>query len=103
MIRMTQAAVDKLKALLIEHPEEQVVRVTVKDIDEHRLTFGLTLEEAPQPEDEIQEIEGLTVTIEAQSAKRMDGMTVDYSDPGGFRFLHPEPPDDLMWKPASLN
>jgi hypothetical protein len=30
-------------------------------------------------------------------------MTVDYSDPGGFRFLHPTTPDDLMWKPASLN
>ena len=51
MIIVTQAAINKLKALLAEHPEAQVVRITVKDLDDRRLTFGLTLEEAAQPDD----------------------------------------------------
>ncbi len=106
MIIVTQTAIDKLKALLAEHPEEKVVRITVKDLDDRRLTFGLTLEEAAQPDDAIQVIEGLTVAVEGQSAQRMDGMTVNYREPGGFTFLHPSPPampDDLILRPSSLN
>lgn len=109
MIIVTPAAIDKLKALLMEHPEEHVVRLTVKDLDDQRLTFGLTLEEAAQPDDAIQVIEGLTVATEQQSAQRMDGMTVDYGEPGGFKFLHPSTsspqaqPDDLTWRPSSMN
>jgi Fe-S cluster assembly iron-binding protein IscA len=103
MIHVTPSAIDKLKALLFEHPEEQVVRITVKDIDEHRLTFGITLEEATQVDDEIQEIEGVTVAVEGQSAARMDGMTVDYGEPGGFKFLHPPEPDELILRLPNLN
>jgi len=103
MIIMTRSAIDKLKALLLEHPEENIVRITVKDMDEHRLTFGITLEEALRPDDQIQEVEGLTVAVEGQSVQRMDGMTVDYQEPGGFKFLHPAPPDGLTLGPSSLN
>ena len=103
MIVVTLPAIEKLKALLVEHPEDQIVRITVKDLDEHRLAFSLTLEEDIQPGDEIQVIEGLTVAIEQQSAPRMDGMTMDYREPEGFRFLHPATPDELTRRPASLN
>lgn len=106
MIHVTQAAIDKLKALLVEHPEEKVVRVTVKDLDDRRLTFGLMLEETAEPDDAIQVIKGLTMAVEGRSAQRMDGMTVDYREPGGFTFLHPSPPampDDLILRPSSLN
>ncbi|MBM4132555.1 MAG: hypothetical protein FJ245_02200 [Nitrospira sp.] len=103
MIIVTHAAIDKLKALLMEHPEEQVVRITVKDLDDHRLTFGLTLEEAAQADDVIQVIEGLTVVTQPQSAQRMDGMTVDYGDAAGFKFLHPSTPEDLTWRTSSMN
>lgn len=106
MIHVTSAAVEKLKALLLEHPEERLVRLTVKDLDERRLAFGLTLEGAAQPDDEIQLFDGLTVATERRSAQRMDGMTVDYQEPAGFRFSHPAPPDqpdDLILRPSSLN
>ena len=103
MIIVTPSAIDKLKTLLIEHPEEKVVRITVKDLDDRRLTFGLTLEEAAQPEDDIQVIDGLTVAVERRSAARMDGMAVDYREREGFTFLHPTKPDDLTLRPASLN
>ena len=103
MIIVTPSAIKKLMALLMEHPEDHVVRITVKDLDDHRLAFGLTLEEASQPDDEILVIEGLTVAIEQQSAPRMDGMTMDYREPEGFRFLHPMTLDELTQRPASLN
>ena len=103
MIIVTLPAIEKLKTLLVEHPEDQVVRITVKDLDDHRLAFGLTLEAETQPGDEIQVIEGLTVAIEKQSAPRMDGMTMDYREPEGFRFLHPATLDELTRRPASLN
>ena len=103
MIVVTLPAIEKLKALLVEHPEDQIVRITVKDLDEHRLAFSLTLEKDMQPGDEIQVIEGLTVAIEQQSAPRMDGMTMDYREPDGFRFMHPATMDELTQRPASLN
>ncbi|MFM8552932.1 MAG: iron-sulfur cluster biosynthesis family protein [Nitrospiraceae bacterium] len=103
MIRVTRSAIDQFLALLLEHPEEHVVRITVKDLDDHRLTFGLTLEEAARPGDAIQEVEGVTIVTEAQSAARMDGMTVDYREPEGFRFLHPAQPNELPLWPSNLN
>ena len=103
MIVVTPSAIRKLMALLVEHPEDQVVRIVVKDLDDHRLAFGLTLEGEAQPGDEVQVIEGLTVAIEKQSAPRMDGMTMDYREPEGFRFLHPATFDELTRQPSSLN
>lgn len=103
MIILTRSAVDRLKMLLMKHPEEQIVRITVRDQDDHRLTFGLTLEEAARPGDEIQLVEGITVATESQSAPRMDGMTVDYREPEGFRFLHSATPDELGLLRPHLN
>lgn len=103
MITVTRSAIERLKALLTKHPEDQIVRITVKDLDDHRLIFSLTLEEAAQPGDHIQLVEGLTVATESRSAPRMDGMTVDYRESEGFRFLHPPTPDDLRLLRPSLN
>lgn len=103
MIMMTRPAIERLKTLLFEHPEDQVVRITLKDLGDHRLTFGITLEEASGPGDEVQLVEGLTVAIATQSAPRMDGMTLDYREPEGFRFLHPEAPAEFALLPPSLN
>ena len=103
MIIVTPAAIQKLSALLMEHPEDPVVRIVVTDLDDHRLAFGLTLEEEAQPGDEIQVIEGLTVAIEKRSAPRMDGMTMDYREPEGFRFLHPATTEELTRPPSNFN
>ena len=90
MIKMTQPAVEKLHALILEHPEDPIVRIKVRDKDENQLTFRITLEHETQPDDDVLEIHGLTIGVEAQSAPRMDGMTIDYQEPEGFKFRHPE-------------
>ena len=93
MVKVTQSAVEKLRALILEHPEDPIVRVQVRDRDENTLTFRITLEDKTQPDDVIQEVQGLTIAIEGTSAVRMDGMTVDYEESDGFKFKHPEPSD----------
>lgn len=93
MIKITQSAVEKLRALIVEHPEDPIVRVQVRDRDENTLSFKITLENKTYPDDEIQDIQGLTLAVEGTSAVRMDGMTIDYQDSEGFKFRHPDPHD----------
>lgn len=92
MVIATPAAIAKLSALMVEHPEDPVVRLTIIDRDDDRIVFGITLESAARPDDVVQETGGLTIATEARSAPRMDGVTLDFSEPGGFRFIHPKPP-----------
>jgi Fe-S cluster assembly iron-binding protein IscA len=81
-----------LVALIVEHPEDPVVRLTIIDNDDERIIFGITLESEARTDDEVQDYGGVTIATEARSAARMDGVTLDYREPGGFRFIHPEPP-----------
>jgi len=88
MISVTVAAIAKLKAIQIHHPEDPVVRISVRDVDQSRLSFTIALEATSQPGDAIQLIDGLTIAVDQRSAPRMEGVTVDYSESDGFRFLH---------------
>ena len=90
MIFLTEQAVTKLKILILEHPEDPFVRLMVRDLDEARLSYNITLEDKIQPDDEVQEVKGLTVGVEGRSASRMKGITLDYQEPDGFKFIHPE-------------
>ena len=90
MINMTQAAIAQLKAVMLEHPEDPIVRMTIRDLSEAQLQYSVTLVDGTQPDDDVQEIDGLTVAVEATSAPRMDGVTVDFDAIKGFTFIHPE-------------
>ncbi len=88
MIAVTIAAVAKLKAIQIHHPEDPIVRISVRDVDDSRLSFSITLESNTEPDDVIQQVDGLTVAMDRLSATRMEGVTVDYTETDGFRFQH---------------
>jgi Fe-S cluster assembly iron-binding protein IscA len=103
MIIVTPAARQKLLALIQEHPEDPIVRLTLKDLEHDRLAFSITLESAAQSGDEVQDFAGLTVALEAQTAPRMDGMTLDYLEPGGFKFIHPQEAQDERLGIINLN
>jgi len=90
MVFLTEQAVIKLKVLILEHPEDPIVRLMVRDLDEARLSYNITLEDKVQPDDEVQEVKGLTVAVEGGSAPRMQGITLDYQESDGFTFIHPE-------------
>ena len=102
-MKLTRPAIERLKALIVEHPEDPIVRVQVKDLDDRRLVFGITLEDRVQPEDQARTIDGLTVAIPAAKAARMDGITMDYEDLGGFTFHHADPQDELRSDLIKLN
>jgi Fe-S cluster assembly iron-binding protein IscA len=107
MIRVTPAAVTKLQGLLLENPDDSIVRITLKDLDDERLVFTITLESNPHPDDQIQEADGLMLAIGAQAAHRMDGITLDYEPSHGFRFSHPSHEhghgDTPLHTPINLN
>lgn len=88
MIAMTVAAIAQLKAIQIHHPEDPVVRISVRDLDQSRLSFSITLEADRQPDDDVQHIDGLMIAVDRLSTPRMEGVTVDYTEADRFRFLH---------------
>jgi Fe-S cluster assembly iron-binding protein IscA len=96
MIHLTSSAILKLKALILEHPDDPLVRIELRDISDQRLMFSITLEDRLRSDDLVQDCEGLTVAISAESAQRLDGVTVDYQDPGGFSFQHPPDEEDEL-------
>lgn len=87
-IHITVAAIIQLKAIQFHHPADPVVRISVRDLDESRLSFSITLESTAQSDDYIQQVDGLTIAVDLRSAPRMEGVTVDYTEATGFRFLH---------------
>ena len=95
MIHITQPAVVKLHELIMEHPEDPIVRLAIRDQDDHALIFSITLEPAIKPDDTVLDIEGLTIAMDPSCARRIEGVTVDYEDHAGFRFHHPEPPNSF--------
>ena len=88
MIAVTVAAIAKLKTIQVHHPDDLVVRISVRDLDDARLCFSISLESQTQQGDNIQEVDGLTIAVDRASAPRIEGVTVDYTEADGFRFLH---------------
>ena len=88
MMTLTLAAIAQLKAIQVHHPEDPIVRISVRDLDDSRLSFSITLEANTQPDDDVQPVDGLTIAVDRRSALRMEGVTVDYTETNGFRFLH---------------
>jgi iron-sulfur cluster assembly protein len=88
MIAATVAAIAQLKAIQVHHPEDPVVRISVRDLGDSHLSFSITLEANTQPDDDVLQIDGLTIAVDRRSAPRMEGVTIDYAEADGFRFLH---------------
>jgi Fe-S cluster assembly iron-binding protein IscA len=95
-MKLIRSAVEWLKALVVEHPEDPIVRVQVKGVDNHAAAgFQHMLEDKIQPDDPGQSIDGRMVAIPTACAKRMDGITMDYQNPGGLKFHHTDHQDEL--------
>ncbi len=90
MITVTLAAITQLRAIQTHHPEDPIVRISVRDVDDSRLSFSITLEATTQPDDDVQQMDGLTIAVDRRSASRMERVTIDYTEASGFRFLHDE-------------
>lgn len=103
MVTLTASAIHKLQSLILEHPEDPVVRLFIRDVDESRLGFSIVLDSHPHEGDEVQNCDGLAVAVEGQSAPRMNGLVVDYAEPDGFIFRHPDHGDENPLRVISMN
>jgi Fe-S cluster assembly iron-binding protein IscA len=92
MVFITPAAGTRLQRLLADHPAEHVVRLFVTDLDHERIALSITLEDKAEEDDEIEEVEGLTIAIARNSVTRLEGVTLNYSASEGFTLQHPSPP-----------
>ena len=70
MSHVTPAAHHHLIQLLSEHPEERLVRIEMKDIDDHRIAFNIALESDEKPDDAVHVCDGLTIAVAANSVAR---------------------------------
>jgi len=91
MVFITPAAGKRLEGLLADHPDERVVRLFVTDLDHERIALSITLENTAQEDDEMEDVQGLTIAIARNSVARLNGVTLDYSASDGFILQHPSP------------
>lgn len=93
MIQLTDSAVSAVSRF-IESTDKPVIglRIRVEGGGCSGFKYGMKLEEAATDEDQIYEISGLKLLVDANSDSLLDGVTVDFLDGldgSGFKFENP--------------
>jgi len=93
MITVTESAVKQLQSILADDPEAagKGLRILVERGGCAGLQYGMALD-APRQGDSIVERDGVQVLVDEESAKFLDGSTIDYTDGltgAGFRIQNP--------------
>lgn len=89
-VTLTAAAADALRGARDgEEPDHRFLRISVNAHFQHGLSFGPEL-----PGDVASSCEGIEIRVDAASAKRADGLVIDYvtSPQTGFRIENPNEP-----------
>jgi iron-sulfur cluster assembly protein len=92
LIKVTDAAADKLVALKERDQSGEFLRVRVTGGGCSGLAYKLKFVEVPGKGDLMVRHKGTSVIIDTKSALYLKGMTLDYSDKlvaGGFKFNNP--------------
>ncbi|MDZ7779424.1 MAG: iron-sulfur cluster assembly accessory protein [Gemmatimonadota bacterium] len=94
MLTLTQTASEKVHEFIKEHGVEgdTGLRVAVLPGGCSGFQYGLNIEEAPEDDDEVLDVQGVRVFVDPFSAQYLDGVEIDYvtSFMGqGFSFRNP--------------
>ena len=93
MIQVTERAVTKIKTLLEnENKSGFGLRIAVQGGGCSGFQYGLSFESAEKPNDEVLEIDGLKVFVDAMSKDYLKEATVDYVESlqgSGFKIENP--------------
>jgi iron-sulfur cluster assembly protein len=92
LIRLTEAAGHKVRALGAREQAGAYLRVRVTGGGCNGLAYKLGFEQAPRAGDILVASQGAALLIDSKSALFLRGMTMDYSDrliAGGFKFSNP--------------
>ena len=93
MLNLTDSAVTAIKRFM--NSNEQAVnglRIQVSGGGCSGFQYGMKLEESPGEQDTVEEIGGIQVFIDPESAPMLSGVTVDFVDGlegAGFKFENP--------------
>jgi len=93
-ILLTEPAAAKLKELIAKHgtAEDSFLRVYVAGGGCSGMSYGLALDNKTQEGDEVIHHNGVRVVLDGESAKYLDGSTVDYRETiAGSGFLVSNP------------
>lgn len=91
-ISLTDKATARLKDIIKAKGESLALRVMVRGGGCSGLEYGMALERNPRPDDNVTELDGVKVVVDANSLKYLDGSTIDYVDSlmgGGFSINNP--------------
>ena len=93
-ITLTPTAVDTVQKFIEEHGAEDGagLRVAVLPGGCSGFQYGLNIEDSPEGDDEILELEGLRVFVDPFSAQYLEGVEIDYVTTmmgSGFTFRNP--------------
>jgi iron-sulfur cluster assembly accessory protein len=93
-ISLTSTAADTIQKFIEEHgaAEEAGLRVAVLPGGCSGFQYGLNIEDGPETDDEILQLEGLRVFVDPFSAQYLEGVEIDYVTTmmgSGFTFRNP--------------
>ena len=95
MVTMTSSATEKVQAFIQEHGAEgdAGLRVAVLPGGCSGFQYGLNVEDGPEADDEVLDVNGVKVFVDPFSAQYLEGVEIDYvtSMMGqGFTFQNPK-------------
>jgi len=94
MVKMTSTATEKVQNFIQEHGVEGDVglRVAVLPGGCSGFQYGLNIEDGPESDDEVLEVDGVRVFVDPFSAQYLEGVEIDYVSSmmgQGFTFRNP--------------
>ena len=92
MITLTPEAISKVKSILADRKEESGLRIAVVGGGCSGFQYQMTLDKQPSEDDQVIEMDGLKIFVDARSLLYLNGTKVDYIDGlngSGFKFDNP--------------
>ena len=92
MITLTPVAIAKVKSILAERSQETALRISVVGAGCSGFQYQMMLDKEPRTDDQVIDMDGLKVYVDAKSLLYLNGTKVDYVDGSsgsGFKFDNP--------------
>lgn len=92
MITLTKSASAKIKEMMAEEGGTPFLRIGVSAGGCSGLSYGMGFDTVKNDDDEVVEQDGITIVVDAQSKKFLEGTQIDYKENligGGFTINNP--------------
>ncbi|HLP88789.1 MAG TPA: iron-sulfur cluster assembly accessory protein [Nostocaceae cyanobacterium] len=93
MIKLSPSATQEIERLKLKQKSDILFRLRVKVGGCSGLFYDVSFEQAVTSQDQIFDVNGISLVIDQGSINYINGLTLDYSEDlmgGGFRFHNPQ-------------